>query len=345
MQKAYCFDDVLLIPQYSEILSRKDVNISTDLGHGIILPFPVLSAAMSTVTEHKMAAALGSAGGLGIIHRYNSPRAQVDEALRVYEEWANNSQTGYVGIATGVTRDYFERVELLSRECPKPWIVCIDIAHGHHLLMRKALEKIRTNFADSVYIIAGNIATREGYRDLSRWGANAVKLGIGSGAICSTRLQTGHGVPGFQTLVECNQVKEDHLAKIILDGGVRFSGDCVKSFAAGADAVMAGSLLAGTDEAPGDIIFHGKNGPTKSYAGMASEEAQKAWRGYASSLEGISTTVPYKGPVKNIIRELETGIRSGLSYSGARNIRELQEKAKFVIQTTSGTVESRPHIL
>jgi IMP dehydrogenase len=192
--------------------------------------------------------------------------------------------------------------------------------------------------------MAGNIATPDGYKALSRWGANSIRCNVGSGSICSTRVQTGHGIPGLHTIFECAKIKSKNGTKIIADGGIRTSGDIVKALAAGADFVMLGSMLAATTESPGDVIDTG-NGLKKSYRGMASKEAQMDWRGEYSSDEGIATMIDYKGSVKNILPELINGISSGLSYSGSRSIQELQENAMFVRQTTAGLSESRTHIL
>jgi IMP dehydrogenase len=191
--------------------------------------------------------------------------------------------------------------------------------------------------------MAGNIATLEGYNDLVDWGADSVRCNIGGGSICSTRIQTGHGIPGLQTIIDCASTTARKVP-IIADGGIRNSGDIVKALAAGADFVMLGSLLAGTDETPGDII-NTRKGKVKAYRGMASADAQIDWRGKTSSLEGIATTVSCKGPVDDVISELVRGIRSGLSYSGARSITELQAKAEFIRQTSSGQAESATHIL
>jgi IMP dehydrogenase len=208
--------------------------------------------------------------------------------------------------------------------------------------MKEALEDLRNVFGDAVHIMAGNVATKEGYNDLVDWGADSVRCNIGGGSICSTRIQTGHGVPGLQTILDCAQ--GGRKVPIIADGGLRTAGDIVKALAAGADFVMLGSLLAGSDETPGDVI-NTRKGKFKAYRGMASKDAQVRWRGKTASLEGIATTVPCKGPVKSILADLERGIRSGFSYSGARSLKELQEKARFIRQTTSGRIESSPHIL
>jgi IMP dehydrogenase len=218
----------------------------------------------------------------------------------------------------------------------------VDVAHGHHVLVKETLQDLRNVFADAVHIMAGNVATLEGYNDLVDWGADSVRCNIGGGSICSTRIQTGHGVPGLQTIIDC--AKSDRGAPIIADGGIRNAGDIVKALAAGADFVMLGSLLAGTDEAPGDVI-NTRRGKFKAYRGMASKDAQIEWRGKTASLEGIATTIPCKGPAADVLEELSRGVRSGFSYSGARTLGELQAKAKFVKQTSAGTHEGRTHIL
>ena len=182
----------------------------------------------------------------------------------------------------------------------------------------------------------------EGYNDLVDWGADSIRCNIGGGSICSTRIQTGHGVPGIQTIMDC--AASGRGAPIIADGGLRSAGDIVKALAAGADFVMLGSLLAGTDETPGDVI-NTRRGKLKSYRGMASKDAQIEWHGKTASLEGIATTIPCKGPVEDVLEELNRGIRSGFSYSGARTLTELQSKAKFVSQTPAGAHESSTHIL
>ena len=193
--------------------------------------------------------------------------------------------------------------------------------------------------------MAGNIATYTGALALAQIGVDSVRVGIGGGSICSTRIQTGHGMPTLASVFECVQVKEKFPdLKIIADGGIKTSGDMVKALAAGADFVMVGSLLAGTAEAPGDIVF--KDGEKyKSYRGMASKDAQMDWRGKTSSLEGVATVIPYKGQVFPVLSGLENGIRSGLSYSGARNLQELRENARFIRQTASGLAESNTHIM
>ena len=193
--------------------------------------------------------------------------------------------------------------------------------------------------------MAGNVATKTGFEDLANWGADSIRCNIGSGSICSTRIQTGHGMPGLQTIFECFAADITRDVKIIADGGIKNSGDIVKALAAGADFVMVGSLLSGTTQTPGEIIYSSDGTRRKIYRGMASKEAQHDWRGKYSSNEGVSTTVPARGNVEEVLQDLDNGIRSGLSYSGARDILELQMKSEFIIQTPSGQSESKTHIL
>jgi len=330
------YDDILLKPQYSDIKSRAEIDISTDLGNNLVLDVPIFSSPMDTVTEAAMAIALGNRGSAGIIHRYNSPATQA-RIVRMVADSANNIN---VGAAIGVTGDFMERSALLVDAGAT--FLCVDVAHGHHSLMKTALHKLRRAYPN-LHIMAGNIATLEGINDLSDWGADSVRCNIGGGSICSTRVQTGHGLPGLQTIFECAQT--DRPVAIIADGGIKNSGDMVKALAAGADAVMCGSLLAGTTEAPGEIFREANGNAWKSYRGMGSKEAQIEWKGKYSSFEGVASRVPYQGKVKDVLEDLERGIRSGFSYSGARTKEDLQAKAEFVQQTTSGLSEGHTHIL
>jgi IMP dehydrogenase len=332
IEETLTYNDVLLVPQYSNIRSRSEVSIASSIG-GVEFRIPIIASPMDTVTTSPMAAAIHSCGGFGIVHRYDSIDVQCQHIECLPAE-AN------VGAAIGTSGDYLDRATALYDAGAS--LLCIDVAHGHHIFMKEALHELRTTFGDAVHIMAGNVATLEGYNDLVDWGADSVRCNIGGGSICSTRIQTGHGVPGLHTIIDC--ARSDRNAPIIADGGIRNSGDIVKALAAGADFVMLGSLLSGTDETPGDVITTRK-GQFKSYRGMASKDAQVEWRGKTASLEGIATTVTCKGPVADVLGELARGIRSGLSYSGARSIGELQSKAKFIRQTSSGQTESSTHIL
>ncbi len=332
LQKTLSFDDVLLIPQMSDITSRKEVDISSEILENKF-SLPVISSPMDTVTGPKMADAMQTAGGFGVIHRYNTIEEQVD--------LIKNIKSDFLAAAVGVAGDYLERSEELVRTGTT--LLCIDVAHGHHTNVRNAIESLKNRFGDDIIIMAGNVATGEAFSDLENWGADIIRVGVGGGSICSTRIQTGHGLPTFHSiLLSANSAKR---ASIVADGGIKTAGDAVKCFAAGADFVMLGSLLAGTDESPGQVLQNNEGGKYKVYRGMASVEAQVEWRGKASSLEGISTTIPYKGPVRDILGSLGQNIRSGLSYSGAKTLKDFRNKVKMVRQTQAGMRESFTHIL
>ena len=342
MKKSLSYDDVLLLPQYSDIRSRSEVSTEVDLSNGLKLALPVLASPMDTISEAPMAIALGACGGAAIIHRYASVQEQCKMVSWAQEGGIRDFKTEInVGAAVGVTGDYLLRSRMLLNAGAT--FLCVDVAHGHHILMKEALREIRSEVGADVHLMAGNVATLQGINDLAEWGADSVRCNIGGGSICSTRIETGHGVPGFQTIMDCAQTSRD--VTIIADGGLRNSGDIVKSLAAGADAVMCGSLFSGTDESPGKIIEEADGTRWKIYRGMASKEAQVNWRGSFSSAEGICARVPYRGSVRKIIESLERGIRSGLSYSGCRTISELQSSATFTLQTPAGMGESRTHIL
>jgi len=340
-KEAVTYDDMLMVPQYSDITSRSEVDIGSNLGHREF-SLPVIASPMDTVSETEMALAMSRAGGLAVLHRYNSIGEQQKMAHEVINsiDWA-----GQVAAAIGVTGDYFERAEALLAAGTD--ILCVDVAHGHHALMKKALEALKQEYDNDVHIMAGNVCTLEGVNDLADWGADSIRCNIGGGSICSTRMVTGHGLPGLQTIFDCARTDRD--VSIIADGGIRNSGDIVKALAAGADFVMCGSLLAGTTESPGQIVANPGNGfrgfPVKEYRGMASKDAQLDWRNKSSTPEGVASYIPYKGSVQDILSDLEGGIRSGFSYTGARSLRELQHKVEWARQTSAGTQESGTHIL
>ena len=335
------FDDVLLVPQYSTVKSRTDVNLTQYLGANapaISLGIPIISSPMDTVTGVDMATAMNQAAGLGIIHRYSTIEEQAHMVLSV------RCSSGYrhnLGAAIGVTGDFEERAAALCKAGAK--VLCLDVAHGHHVLVERALKTLKDIYGNDVHLMAGNVATLEGFNDLADWGADSIRCGIGGGSICTTRIQTGHGVPGLATIFECAQSDRD--AKIIADGGIKNSGDIVKALAAGADFVMLGSLVAGTIETPGQLLSYTDGSKRKAYRGMASKKAQELWRGKSGTPEGIATTVHYKGSVKGVINDLVGGIKSGCSYSGASNLKELRTKAVFIQQSSAGKLESSAHIL
>lgn len=337
MKRALSFDDVLLVPQYSTIKSRSEVSLEVSVNKLGSVNIPIISSPMDTVTEDKMALAMSATGGLGIVHRYNTIEEQVGIIKRVLEK----NPTANVGAAVGITGDYMERAHaLVEAGCQ---LLCLDVAHGHHIMMKSALKRLSFECPDA-HLMAGNVATLEGFNALADWGAHSVRVSVGGGSICSTRIQAASGVPTFQAVVDCAASDRDCL--IIADGGIKNSGDMCKALAAGADLVMVGSLLSGTDEAPGDVIDYGDGTPRrKIYRGMASREAQSSWRGRVSSVEGIATTVPLKGGAKNVVRDLAWGIKSGMSYSGCRTLTEFRLKARFIEQTSASQLESSTHIL
>lgn len=331
------FDDVLLVPQYSDIKSRSVLRTESELDESINLKLPIISSPMDTVTEVEMARAMRKKGGLGIIHRYNT----IEEQLKMVDTLSNEAPiSAIIGAAIGVTGDYQERANELVKAGAN--VLCVDVAHGHHSMMRDALKHLKEKHGDNAHIMAGNVASGQASLDLAEWGADSIRVGIGGGSICSTRLVSGHGAPTLQSIVDC--VNAGCPVPIIADGGIKTSGDIVKALAAGADFVMLGSMLAGTTQSPGQVFDNG-NKKYKVYRGMASSEAQVNWRGKTSTPEGISTTISYKGDVNNILDDLKGGIQSGMSYSGARTIKQLHEKASFVQQTSAGRDESRTHIL
>jgi IMP dehydrogenase len=347
MQRAVCFDDVLLVPQYSEIETRSSVDLSVPgfdetfarlTAKQSNLLCPIVGSPMDTVISPSSASILADAGGFGVLHRYCS----IDEANREYLQTkklvTNKSNENNIMVAIGATGDYLERAaELHASGCRA---FCIDVAHGHHGHTRRALESLRKIYSNDIHIMAGNIATLDAFNDLADWGADSLRVGIGGGSMCTTRIRTGHGIPTLQSIMDC--AKSDRDVLIVADGGIRNSGDAVKALAAGADMIMLGSILAGHDESPGELITK-DNRIYKNFRGMASREAQLEWRGKVSVTEGETTLIPYKGELKNTLTDLLEGIKSGLSYSGAQTIRELRSKSKFVQITSNGVQENGPH--
>jgi IMP dehydrogenase len=470
IREGLTFDDVLLIPKRSPIISRSQTNLKTRLSRNINLNTPVISANMDTVTESPMAIALAREGGIGIIHRFMSIQEQVDEVLKVkrsesvmieqpytisidssvgyakkmmddfgisglliekdkklagiitkrdllfetnfennissvmskdvvfaeigttiekakyilhknrieklpiidkdkqiiglitskdilkMEEFPNASKDKkgrlLVGAAVGVKGDYLERTEALLDAGAD--VMVVDIAHGHSDNAINCVRLIKKAFKDCE-LIAGNIATGQGTEDLIKAGVDAVKIGVGSGSICITRVITGSGVPQLTAILDSVKIAKEHEIPVISDGGIRNSGDLTKALAAGASSVMVGSLLGGTDESPGKTLV--KNGKKyKIYRGMASFYASlgRKYREEGQQIiesedlndyvpEGVEAMVPYKGSVVEIIRQLIGGLRSGLSYCGAKTINEMQQNAEFVRITTAGYIESQPH--
>jgi len=338
MGKGLCFDDILLIPQYSNVLSRHNVDIKMNVGN-IHLNLPVIAAPMDTVCDTDMCIAISKQGGMGILHRY----MPIEDLVRKTSYLVNNGVN--FGVSIGATNGYMSDAYSLIDAGAE--LILVDTANGHSTYAVNAVKSLRKEFGHSIHIMAGNIATYDGYRRLEDAGADSVRVGIGGGAACTTRIVSGHGVPTLQSIIDIYE-KTKHTKRktaIIADGGIRNSGDMVKAFAAGADAVMVGSMFAGTDESPGEIITNINNEKVKVFRGMASAAAQKDAAGKVSVSEGISTTVPYKGSVLSIINDIRGGLGSGCSYSGAENLAELAEIAEFVVVSSASLHESKPHAL
>ncbi|MCB0365663.1 MAG: guanosine monophosphate reductase [Bdellovibrionaceae bacterium] len=331
--KAYTFDDVLLVPNKSEVRSRRDPDLSTHLTREMTIDRPFISANMDTVTEAEMAIGMGKLGAIGILHRFMSIADQVKQVTRVKESGA-----AHIGASIGVNEDYQDRAKALVESGVD--VLTIDIAHGHSVAMLEVMSWLKSEFK-GLQIIAGNIATPKGAEDLIEAGADAIKVGIGPGSMCTTRIITGCGVPQLTAISLCAHVARAKGVPVIADGGVKSSGDIVKALAAGADSVMLGSLLAGTIETPGPI----RNG-MKQYRGMASKAAQVSWRGgvpEGMAPEGESTQLPVKGHIYDVINELSGGLRSGMSYLNATRIEDIRSNALFMEMTPMGILESRAH--
>ncbi len=358
LKEAYTFDDVLLVPGYSEVLPY-EINLKTRLTKNIFLNIPIISAAMDTVTESLTAIALALEGGLGMIHKNLSVQDQSKEVRKVKEYKVDevnfeNAVTDHkkrllVGAAIGVSPDLEKRATALAEAGVD--VFTLDSAHGHSKGIIDAVKFIKKLFPD-IDIIAGNVVTPEGAKALVKAGADAVKIGVGPGAICTTRVVAGVGVPQLTAINDIYETLKDTEIGIIADGGIKFSGDITKALAAGAHTVMLGRMLAGTDEAPGEILnLNGKK--FKSYVGMGSMVAMKRGskdryfqQGKSNEKlvpEGIEALVDYKGPVKNILFQLIGGLKSGMGYCGTPNVESLRKNAKFVKISGAGLSESHPH--
>lgn len=344
--QALTFDDVLLLPRASDV-RRREVDLATQLTRRIKLALPVLSAPMDTVTEAALALALAQAGGLGVIHKNMSPAEQAAQVKKV------KAKKFMVGAAISFGEGALERALVVLRAGVD--ILFIDTAHGHSkgvIAMTRQLKRDRR--FNKVDVVAGNVATADGVQALIKAGADAIKVGIGPGSICTTRVVAGVGVPQLTAVMEAVRAAKKSGRPIIADGGINYSGDMVKALAAGAAAVMIGRLFAGTREAPGQLVrLNGQQ--YKTYRGMGSFEAMQlgskdryGQSGLAVNKlvpEGVSAKVPYVGPLSERLEQLVGGVKSGCVYLGARNLRELKARAKFITITSASLIESHPHDL
>ena len=395
MKKYLTYDDVNIVPKYSEIKSRDDVDLSTRFTKNTTLSIPIVSSPMDTVTEYKMAKEMLDMGGVGVIHRFQSIENQSQQMKRVWTAWDSWYNIGgdkdrtdhtqvfedwYKGVsswnssptksdyedlhehlwfateakkdeeywsrrplcaAVGATGDYLERAkELVLNGCN---VLLIDVAHGHHKNVGDAIEKIKSEISN-VEVIAGNVATGDGVRFIVEAGADAVRVGIGNGSLCETRIRTGVGLPQVTALIDVCSIADDWDIPVIADGGIRNVGDVVKGLGCGADSIMVGSLLSGTKESPGQIEKQGEwpnEKLFKKYRGSASRDS----KGNDKNVEGNHKVIPYKGKVYRLLSDIKDGIRSGFSYVGANNLSEFHGKVEFVEVTSAGQIEARPHLL
>ena len=396
MKTYLTYDDVNIVPKFSEVLSRENVDLSTRFTKNTTLSIPIVSPPMDTGTELNMAKEILDMGGVGVIHRFQSIEKQTrmmkslhyewdrwynignsekdrTDHTQVFEDWWNGiyhwnsppTKSDYEDLhellwfadeaqrdedywskrplcaAIGTTGDYLERAqELVKNGCN---VLLIDVAHGHHKLVGEALEKIKKDI-QGVEVVAGNIATREGAEFLLQSGADGIRVGIGNGSLCETRIRTGVGLPQVSTLLDVVAVCDDFDVPCIADGGVRNIGDVCKGLGCGADSVMLGSLLSGTKESPGQIEKIGQwpnEKLFKKYRGSASRDS----KGNDKNVEGNHKIVPYKGKVHRLLSDIKDGIRSSFSYVGANNLSEYHSKVEFVRVTQAGTIEAKPHLI
>jgi len=398
MKKYLTYDDVNIVPKYSELKSREDVKLNSRFTKNTELTIPIVASPMDTVTEVDMAKEMLEWGGVGVIHRFMSIEKQSqmmksvwkvwdsyfniggDEERSIdkeYDEWIKQvsgwnsppTKSDFDDLkerfffadsmihdekiwskrplcaAIGVTGDYKERAqELVKNGCN---VLLIDVAHGHHVLVKNVIEELRNEFGEDVEIIGGCIATKEAAKELCEWGVDGLRVGIGNGSLCETRIRTGVGIPQFSALLDICSITDDYNVPVIADGGVRYVGDICKGIGCGVDSVMLGSLLAGTKETPGDITKVGEwpnEKLYKKYRGSASLDS-KSDRGEYTNVEGNSKIIPYKGKVKRIISDIRDGLSSSFSYVGASNVLDFQSKCEFVEVTQAGVIEAKPHLL
>ncbi len=353
---ALTFDDVLLVPQYSEITPDM-ADVSTKLTNTFKMNVPFLSAAMDTVSEHKLVTALALAGGLGVIHKNMSIADQAKEVEMVKNYEFDNKKYKRalidkkgrlcVGAAIGVTADMMNRVHALMDAGVDVFV--LDSAHGDSKNIINAIKNLRLEYPN-MELIAGNVATYEGALDLMKAGASAVKVGMGPGSICTTRIIAGIGVPQLQAVMDCARASKEMNVPIIADGGIKYSGDVVKALAAGANTVMLGGLFATCEEAPGDI-YESNGKKYRTYRGMGSIEAmakgstdryfQTGHKKFVA--EGVQGIVEVKTTVEELVFQLIGGLKAGMGYCGSKDIPTLQEKGTFIKITNNALLESHPH--
>lgn len=347
IREALTFDDVNIVPSYSEVESRRDVTTVARLTRNFNVNVPLIAAPMDTVCGFSMAKTLMDMGAVGAYHRFD-PFPETASETRYLAKHATILEAAYetkipvIG-TIGAIGDFRQRAEALLAAGAN--VLLIDVAHGDHIHVKRALEWLNKLSNRSTFdVIAGNVATLNSAIGLEIWGADGLRVGIGGGSMCETRVRTGVGVPQLQAILDIADSDID--IPIISDGGIRYPGDVAKALAAGADTVMIGSLFAGTDEAPGEIFVAGQWPHTKTmkmFRGSASATAKMAVNGNTNHVEGASRMIESKGPVKNIVSDIMDGVRSSMSYVGACTLDEFRQKAEFIRITSAGLTEAHPH--
>jgi len=342
---ALSYKDVLLVPQFSDIHSRSEVSLKTKIAPDIDLDIPLIAANMDTIASVELATKLSKLGGITFIGRFDTPEIQAEKIAKIKATGGRS-----IGVI-GVKDDYIKRAELLLAAGSLG--LHLDIAHGHSAHALKVISDCKNRF-NNISVIAGTVATYQGTKDLIEAGADSIKVGVGAGSICITRINAGSGVPQLTAVMEASRAAREYTNKfIIADGGAANSGDMVKGLAAGASAIEGGSWCAGTDEAPGTVIkmngvkykeYNGSTCSTEKRRQMDKDTTHKD-DSYVLHVEGVAGMVKAKGPLKEVVDSLCAGIKSGLSYSGARTIPDFWEKAQFIQITSAGLQESQAHDL
>lgn len=356
-KKALTYDDIQLVPAHSEIISRNDINLRTKVSRRYGLLIPLVASPMDTVCDATMAIKMAELGGVGCIHRFMSIEEQARQVsltrARIYGEgfggmfeywgildndWHTDIREVPVMAAIGVKDEDKKRAEALANHHVN--ILVIDVAHGHHTNVINMIKWCKDNLAENIDIIAGNIATPEAAYALEKAGADGLRVGIGGGSLCTTRLKTGFGVPNVTAIEEISNIAN---TPIMADGGIRYSGDIAKALGVGADTVMLGSLLAGTKESPGKVVENTDGSLWKRFRGSASIDVKTDHNQSTRNVEGEATIIPFKGGATFVVQGLLDGLRSALSYDGANNLSEF--KPEYVEVTNSGINEAKPHLL
>jgi len=346
MRECLTYDDVQIAPKYSDMESRGECSLETRWVNDHVLSVPVISSPMSTISEKEMAWALFELGAIGTIHRFTYSEVQVNHAQAIVDDYQEKGIrcVSITPFAIGATSDYLFRTKKLYETGVRVFIV--DIAHGHSKHMKDVMKALRQEFS-GITVIGGSIATKDAATDQLEWGVDILRVGMGNGSLCETRIRTGIGIPQLTAIMDVYEATQGKNI-IIADGGIRTPGDAAKAIGAGADLVMLGSLLAGTKETPGKFIRIG-NFPDeqlyKQYKGSASESAKMDRNENTDNIEGNSKIISYKGKVERIIKAITDGLKSSMSYVGARTLDEFRAKVDFVRVTSAGQIEAQPHLL